>query len=104
MNCCDEYGNCRQGCDCPARVAKCKPIMLAAEQLPPSPAPGYLKRMATAMLVVLGVTFVVCMWIVLIAASAALAPERRIIDCGMASFHPDFTPAMREACRTRKLM
>ncbi|CAB4152584.1 hypothetical protein UFOVP608_22 [uncultured Caudovirales phage] len=57
--------------------------------------------MATAMLVVLGVTFVICLWIVLIAASAALAPERRIIDCSMASFHPDFTPAMREACRKR---
>jgi len=60
-----------------------------------------LKKMATAMLVVLGVTFVTCLWIVLIAASAALAPERRIIDCSMASFHPDFTPAMREACRKR---
>ncbi len=56
------------------------------------------------MLVVLGVTFVICLWIVLIAASAALAPDRRIIDCSMASFHPDFTPAMREACRTRKPM
>ncbi len=22
MNCCDEYGNCRKGRDCPARVAK----------------------------------------------------------------------------------
>jgi len=22
MNCCDEYGDCRQGRDCPARVAK----------------------------------------------------------------------------------
>lgn len=76
--------------------------MLAAEPLPPSLAYGYLRRMATAMLVVLGVTFVICLWIVLIAASAALAPERRIIDCSMASFHPDFTPAMREACRTRK--
>jgi hypothetical protein len=57
--------------------------------------------MATAMLMVIGVTFVTCLWIVLIAASAALAPERRIIDCSMASFHPDFTPAMREACRKR---
>jgi hypothetical protein len=87
---------------CPSKVAKCKPVMLAAEQLPPSPAPGYLRRMATAMLVVLGVTFVICLWITLIAASAVLAPDRRIIDCSMASFHPDFTPAMREACRTRK--
>jgi hypothetical protein len=58
--------------------------------------------MATAMLVVLATTLVACMWIVLIAASAALAPERRIIDCSMESFHPDFTPAMREACRRRK--
>jgi hypothetical protein len=76
--------------------------MLAAEPLSHSPAPGYLKRMATAMLMVLGVTFVTCMWIVLIAASAIVAPERRVIDCSLASFHPDFTPAMREACRNRK--
>lgn len=60
-----------------------------------------LKKMATAMLVVLAAILVVCLWIVLIAASAALAPERRIIDCSMASFHPDFTPTMREACRKR---
>jgi hypothetical protein len=53
------------------------------------------------MLVVLAAILVACLWIVLIAASAALAPERRIIDCSMASFHPDFTPAMREACRKR---
>jgi hypothetical protein len=57
--------------------------------------------MATAMLVVLAVVLVTCMWIVLIAASAIVAPERRVIDCSMASFHPDFTPAMREACRKR---
>jgi hypothetical protein len=60
--------------------------------------------MASAMLVVLAAILVVCLWIVLIAASAVLAPDRRIIDCSMASFHPDFTPAMREACRTRKPM
>ena len=63
-----------------------------------------LKKMASAMLVVLAAILVVCLWIVLIAASAVLAPDRRIIDCSMASFHPDFTPAMREACRTRKPM
>jgi len=78
--------------------------MLAAEPLPASPVAGYLRRMATAMLMVLGVTFVICLWIVLIAASAIVAPERRLIDCSLASFHPDFTPAMREACRTRKPM
>ncbi len=100
MNCCDY--DCMQGRECPARVAKCKPVMLAAEPLPASPVAGYLKRMASAMLVVLAVVLVTCMWIVLIAASAIVAPERRVIDCSLASFHPDFTPAMREACRTRK--
>ena len=44
--------------------------MLAAEPLPASPVARYLKRMATAMLVVLGVTFVICLWIVLIVATA----------------------------------
>lgn len=24
MNCCDDYGNCRQGRDCPVRVARAK--------------------------------------------------------------------------------
>jgi hypothetical protein len=100
MNCCDH--DCVQGRECPARVAKCRPVMLAAEPLPASPVVGYLKRMATAMLMVLAVVLVTCMWIVLIAASAIVAPERRVIDCSLASFHPDFTPAMREACRNRK--
>ena len=102
MNCCNEYGDCRQGRDCPARVAKGKPVMLAAEPLPPSPAPRYLKNLAKWMLIVLAVVLVSCMWIGLIAASAAFAPDKRVIDCSMASFHPDFTPAMREACRKRK--
>ena len=102
MNCCDY--DCVQGRECPARVAKCKPVMLDAEPLPPSSATGYLKNMATAMLMVLATILVTCLWIVLIAASAALAPDRRIIDCSMESFHPDFTPAMREACRRRKTL
>ena len=100
MNCCDQ--DCVQGRECPARVAKCRPFMLAADPLPASPVAGYLKRMASAMLVVMAVVLVTCMWIVLIAASAIVAPERRVIDCSLASFHPDFTPAMREACRNRK--
>ena len=25
MNCCDEYGNCRQGRDCPVRIARAFP-------------------------------------------------------------------------------
>jgi len=36
MNCCNDFGDCNQGRDCPVRVAKYKPVMLAAEPLPPS--------------------------------------------------------------------
>ena len=29
MNCCDEYGNCRQGRDCPVRIARAaQPMVL----------------------------------------------------------------------------
>jgi hypothetical protein len=42
MNCCD-YG-CNQGPDCPARVAKAKPVMQAAEPLPPSTWRDKLKK------------------------------------------------------------
>ena len=38
MNCCDEYGNCRQGRDCPVRRAK---ELLDAEDQP-TPADGQL--------------------------------------------------------------
>lgn len=27
MNCCDEYGNCRQGRDCPVRMARTQPTL-----------------------------------------------------------------------------
>ena len=35
-NCCDDYGNCNQGRDCPIRVAKVGYKMPAADPLPPS--------------------------------------------------------------------
>jgi hypothetical protein len=44
-NCCDDYGNCTQGRDCPvrkeriervAKVAKARPVMMAAKPLGPS--------------------------------------------------------------------
>ena len=44
-NCCDDYGNCNQGRDCPvrkeriervAKVAKARPVMMAAKPLGPS--------------------------------------------------------------------
>lgn len=46
MNCCDEYGECNQGRNCPARVAKARPVMRAADPLPASVWRYWLKRLA----------------------------------------------------------
>lgn len=59
MNCCDEYGDCRQGRDCPARVAK------VGRRIPKHPQPprperwrDYLKDLARAMLLVIAAMFI----------------------------------------------
>jgi len=31
-----------------------------------------------------------------------LAPNERVYDCSMAEFHPDYTPAVRKACREKR--
>ena len=55
MNCCTN--DCNQGRDCPARVAKAKAIMRAADPLPPSIWRYQLKKLAYWMLLaILGVT------------------------------------------------
>ena len=48
MNCCTN--DCNQGRDCPARVTKAKPVMRAADPLPPSIWRYQLKRLAYWML------------------------------------------------------
>ena len=48
LNCCDY--DCNQGRDCPARVAKAKPVMMAADPLPPSVWRYQLKKLAYWML------------------------------------------------------
>jgi hypothetical protein len=64
MNCCNGYGDCRQGRDCPARVAKAKPVMKAADALPPSIWRYQVRRLAYWMLAVV---------VVSLAAGVALA-------------------------------
>ena len=57
MNCCDDFGDCTQGRNCPVRVAKYKPVMLAADPLPPSIWRQQLKRLGYWMLMaVIGLT------------------------------------------------
>lgn len=99
MNCCDY--NCHQGRDCPARVAKVKQRIPGAEPLPDGRWRAHLKTAAKGLLAAMIVLVVSCSWLLLITATAGFTPGRRVVDCSMASFHPDFTPAMREACRKR---
>jgi hypothetical protein len=51
MNCCDEYGDCRQGRDCPVRMRPAKVARVGRkdydrEPLPPSVWPSVAKRFA----------------------------------------------------------
>lgn len=56
-NCCNDFGDCTQARDCPVRVAKYKPVMLAADPLPPSIWRQQLKRLGYWMLMaVIGLT------------------------------------------------
>jgi hypothetical protein len=100
MNCCDY--DCNQGRDCPARVAKARPVMRAADPLPPSETDDFLHGIAVTAVVTIGASLVGCLLLIIIAATTDFAPAKRVIDCSLESFSPDFTPAMREACRTRK--
>lgn len=52
MNCCDY--DCHQGRDCPARVARAKPVMHAASPLPPSVWRRQVKVLAYWLLMSLG--------------------------------------------------
>lgn len=66
MNCCDEYGECRQGRDCPVRVAKIGQRMHGPDPLPPSTWRRYLRDLGRAMLAV------ICTWLIGAAAFVAL--------------------------------
>ena len=57
MNCCNDFGDCNQDRDCPVRVAKYKPVMMAADPLPPSIWRDQLRRLGYWMLMaVIGLT------------------------------------------------
>lgn len=49
---------------------------------------------------------ILAMTICLIGVIAVLQPieipRRPLVDCSLATFHPDFTPAMRAQCRQAK--
>ncbi len=56
MNCCNDYGDCRQGRDCPARRCKVAKVGLripGPAPLPPSTWRKHVKDLARAMLLVM---------------------------------------------------
>jgi hypothetical protein len=55
--------------------------------------------MKTAISVILLVLLVIAMWLAIIISLTSRGPH--IVDCGMASFHPDYTAEMRKACNSR---
>lgn len=63
MNCCDDYGNCRQGRDCPIRVARVGRRMPKEPQTL-RPVPKYPRGLHRFVLTVIGalyLTAVVCL-------------------------------------------
>ena len=57
MNCCDDFGNCNQGRDCPIRVARIGQRMKSADPLPPSIWREQIKRLGYwVLMAVIGLT------------------------------------------------
>jgi hypothetical protein len=66
-NCCDDYGNCNQGRDCPVRVARIGQRMKSADPLPPSIWREQIKRLGYWVLIgILGM-----LWMAFLVACAA---------------------------------
>jgi hypothetical protein len=81
--------------DFPSRVANIGQRMPAAEPLPPSSWRDRLEYAAWAALFI--VTSLLMLATLALAMMLSSGPRR--IDCTWAEISPDFTPAMREACR-----
>lgn len=109
MNCphCHDLGFDASGmrcfCQVPTRVAKVKRRTHDKDPLPASPSRAYLRYLAKWMLIALGVILIAAMWLALIAAVQRWAPRERIVDCSLAEFHPDYSPAVREDCRKKAM-
>lgn len=55
--------------------------------------------MKTVISIIALILLVIAMWLAMIIGLTSRGPY--IVDCSLASFHPDFTPEMRKACNTR---
>jgi hypothetical protein len=99
MNCCDEYGNCNQGRDCPVRAARVARIGRkdhAREALPRSLSRVYLHHLAKWMLVFIAVLFAAAL-----VMGIAQARPSKSIDCRtlIGGWHPDVPAQIAMQCR-----
>lgn len=96
MNCCNDYGDCRQGRDCPARVAPIgRRTPRYPEALPESRSRIYLRSLAKALLLTFGVMLVSGL-------TVALIPKSVRYDCATAEIHPDVPKAVKTECRKKR--
>jgi hypothetical protein len=51
---------------------------------------------------VISYTMVIAAWVAAMYIALSSAPMERKLDCSLAEFHPDYTPAMRQACREQR--
>ena len=58
-----------------------------------------MKNKITYTLIVLAL---LAFWTGAIWLSRQFTPIERRVDCGMAEFHPDYTPEIKKACRERR--
>lgn len=49
-----------------------------------------------------GFLFGFLLWVFIL--SITPMPETKVYDCSISEFHPDFTPAMRQACRDARML
>jgi hypothetical protein len=85
----------------PAKVASVGKSTPVPQPQTPPPSNHHLLHLAKWMLIAIGLVLSMAMWLALITMANTLSPREQVIDCRLAEFHPDYTPSMREACRSR---
>ncbi len=105
MNCCDEYGDCRQGRDCPVRTQGAKVARIgrkdyAREPLRGSPWRVYLRHLAKWMLILLAVMTITPM-VVSLALAQGKQPPATDCQAVFAKWRSDPPAHIRMKCNAR---
>lgn len=100
MNCCNEFGDCQQGRNCPVRypskvapIGRSYPRVIPTQTTTEQPVSKwrYLAKWLGIYLVLVAVTIAVM--------ALAGKPRTKTIDCSIAEFHPDIPSDIKAHCR-----